>query len=86
MVFAVLIILGRLSVLFGWKINIMAIIAVIFDTLIIAGSIYKLTRKSLPFNLHVMRFMGLKEEFISPVFVQRACSFVVSGFGGVNDE
>jgi len=43
-VFGILIILWGLSLFFGWELNIMVIIAVIFGTLIVAGSIYKLTR------------------------------------------
>ena len=44
-VFGILIVLWGLSTLLGWEINIMAIIAVIFGTLIVAGAIYKLTRR-----------------------------------------
>ena len=44
-VFGILVILWGLSLLFGWEINIMAFIAVIFGTLIVAGAIYRLTRR-----------------------------------------
>jgi len=43
-VFGILIIFWGLSLFFGWELNIMALIAVIFGTLIVAGAIYKLTR------------------------------------------
>ena len=44
-VFGILVIVWGLSLLFGWEINIMAFIAVIFGTLIVAGAIYRLTRR-----------------------------------------
>lgn len=44
-VFGILITLWGLSLLFDWKINIMALIAIIFGTLIVAGSLYKITQK-----------------------------------------
>jgi preprotein translocase subunit SecF len=44
-VFGLIIIVGGLSLLFEWEINIMALIAVIFGTLIVAGAIYKLTQR-----------------------------------------
>ncbi len=43
-VFGILIIFWGLSLFFGWELNIMAFIAVIFGTLIVAGAIYKLAR------------------------------------------
>lgn len=43
-VFGILIIFWGLSLFFGWELNIMAFIAVIFGTLIVAGAICKLTR------------------------------------------
>ena len=45
-VFGILIILWGFSLFFGWELNIMAFIALIFGTLIVAGAIYKLTRRS----------------------------------------
>jgi hypothetical protein len=44
-VFGLIIVVGGLSLLFEWEINIMALIAVIFGTLIVAGAIYKLTQR-----------------------------------------
>ena len=44
-VFGLIIVVGGLSLLFEWEINIMALIAVIFGTLIVAGAIYKLIRR-----------------------------------------
>ncbi|MDH5439575.1 MAG: hypothetical protein OEZ48_03450 [Candidatus Bathyarchaeota archaeon] len=44
-VFGILIIMWGLSTLFGWEINIMAFIVIIFGTLIVAGAIYRLTRR-----------------------------------------
>jgi hypothetical protein len=44
-VFGIIIVVGGLSLLFEWEINIMALIAVIFGTLIVAGAIYKLTQR-----------------------------------------
>lgn len=44
-VFGILIIIWGLSTLFGWEINIMAFIVIIFGALIAAGAIYSLTRK-----------------------------------------
>lgn len=43
-VFGILIIMWGLSTLFGWEINIMAFIVIIFGALIVAGAIYRLTR------------------------------------------
>ena len=43
-VFGLLIILWGLSIIFGWEFNLMALIAVIFGTLIVAGAIYGLRR------------------------------------------
>ena len=43
-VFGILVLFWGLSLFFGWELNIMAFIAVIFGTLIIAGAIYRLTR------------------------------------------
>jgi amino acid transporter len=45
-VFGILIIIWGLSALLGWEINLMAFIVIIFGTLIVAGAIYTLTRKS----------------------------------------
>jgi len=45
LVFGALIVLWGLSTLFGWEINIMAFIAVVFGLLIVAGAIYNLTRR-----------------------------------------
>ena len=44
-VFGIIIIIWGLSILFGWVINIMAFGAIIIGALIVAGSIYQLTRK-----------------------------------------
>jgi len=44
-VFGLIIVVGGLSLLFEWEINIMAFITVIFGTLIVAGAIYKLTQR-----------------------------------------
>jgi hypothetical protein len=44
-VFGLIIVVGGLSLLFEWEINIMTLIAVIFGTLIVAGAIYKLTQR-----------------------------------------
>ena len=44
-VFGIIIVVGGLSLLFEWEINIMALITVIFGTLIVAGAIYKLTQR-----------------------------------------
>ncbi|MFB0504502.1 MAG: hypothetical protein ACETWE_11760 [Candidatus Bathyarchaeia archaeon] len=44
-VFGILIIMWGLSTLFGWEINIMAFIVIIFGALIVAGAIYRLTRR-----------------------------------------
>ena len=44
-VFGLIVVVGGLSLLFEWDINIMALIAVIFGSLIVAGAIYKLTQK-----------------------------------------
>jgi hypothetical protein len=43
-VFGILIIMWGLSTLFGWEINVMAFIVIIFGALIVAGAIYRLTR------------------------------------------
>jgi len=43
-VFGILIIMWGLSTLFGWEINVMAFIVIIFGGLIVAGAIYRLTR------------------------------------------
>ena len=44
-VFGMLIILWGLSTLLGWEINFMAFAVIVFGTLIVAGAIYKLTRR-----------------------------------------
>jgi len=44
-VLGIIIIIWGLSILFGWVINIMAFGAIIIGTLILAGAIYKLTRR-----------------------------------------
>lgn len=43
-VFGILIIMWGLSTLFGWEINVMAFIVIIFGALIVAGAIYRLAR------------------------------------------
>ena len=44
-VFGMLIVLWGSSSLLGWEINFMAFAVIIFGTLIVAGAIYKLTRR-----------------------------------------
>jgi len=44
-VFGILIVLLELSSLLGWGINIMALIVILFGTLVFAGAIYTLTRE-----------------------------------------
>ena len=44
-VFGMLIILWGLSTLLGWEVNVMAFAVITFGTLIVAGAIYKLTRR-----------------------------------------
>lgn len=44
-VFGLLIVLWGLSVLFEWELNVMAVLVVLFGSLIVAGTIYKLTQK-----------------------------------------
>ena len=44
-VFGMLIILWGLSTLLGWEVNFMAFAVIAFGTLIVAGAIYKLTRR-----------------------------------------
>jgi len=44
-VFGLLIVLFGLSWLFGWEINYMAYFAIVFGVLIVAGAVYRLTRK-----------------------------------------
>jgi len=44
-VFGILILFWGLSTLFNWQINIMAILVIIFGILILAGAIYRLTRR-----------------------------------------
>jgi type IV secretory pathway VirB2 component (pilin) len=45
-VFGLLIVIFGLSWVFGWEINYMAYFVVVFGVLIVAGAIYKLTRKN----------------------------------------
>jgi len=45
LVFGLLIILWGLSVFFGWELNIMIYLILVFGALLVAGSLYKLTRK-----------------------------------------
>jgi len=44
-VFGLLIVLFGLSWLFGWRINYMAYFAIVLGVLIVAGAVYRLTRK-----------------------------------------
>jgi preprotein translocase subunit SecF len=44
-VFGLVIVLWGLSVLFEWELNVMAVLVVLFGSLIVAGTIYKLTQK-----------------------------------------
>lgn len=44
-VFGILIILWGLSTLLGWEVNLMAFAVIALGTLIVAGAIYKLTRR-----------------------------------------
>jgi hypothetical protein len=44
-VFGLLVVVWGLSLLFGWEINFMAFIVLIFGVLIIAGSIYRLSKR-----------------------------------------
>lgn len=44
-VFGLIVVVWGLSLLFEWEINVMALIAVIFGTLLVAGAIYKLTQR-----------------------------------------
>ena len=44
-VFGILIILWGLSITFEWKINVMAVMVILLGTLIVAGAIYKLTKR-----------------------------------------
>jgi high-affinity Fe2+/Pb2+ permease len=43
-VFGVLIILGGLSVLFEWEINMMAVLIVLLGLLVVSGTLYRMTR------------------------------------------
>lgn len=43
-VFGVLIILGGLSVLFDWEINMMAVLIVLLGLLVVSGTLYRMTR------------------------------------------
>ena len=44
-VFGLILVVVGLSLLFEWEINVMALITVIFGSLIVAGAIYKLTQR-----------------------------------------